>query len=76
MKRILLTVSLFFGFTAFSQTVYMPTLPSTNITYPTSILSDTVTQSSQGPWDFSGITTTGMGSVTYQPIANSAFASS
>ena len=76
MKRILLTASLFLGFTAFSQTVYMPTLPSTNITYPISILSDTITQSAQGPWDFSGVITTGMGSITYQPIANSAFASS
>lgn len=75
MKRIILTASLFLGFSTFSQTVYMPTLPSTNITYPTSILSDTITQSAQGPWDFSSITTTGMSSITYQPIASSAFAS-
>ena len=76
MKRILITASLLFGFTAFSQTVYMPTLPSTNITYPISILPDTITQSAQGPWDFSGVTTTGIDSITYQPIASSPFAGS
>lgn len=76
MKTILIIASLLFGFTAFSQTVYMPTLPSTNITYSISIFPDTITQSEQGPWDFSGVTTTAIDSITYQPIASSPFASS
>lgn len=76
MKRILIIASLLFGFTAFSQTVYMPVLPSRNITYSISIFPDTINQSEQGPWDFSGVTTTGIDSITYQPIASSPFASS
>ena len=67
--------SLFLGYLASAQSIYMPTLPASSITYQLSLKSDTVSQSTQGPWDFSSETTSGLDSISYEPIVNSAFAS-
>jgi hypothetical protein len=75
MKKSLLLLSLFLGYSASSQSIYMPTLPASSITYQISLKSDTVPQSTQGPWDFSSETTSGLDSISYEPIVNSAFAS-
>ena len=61
MKKILLFIFSVSGSMLFGQTLTMPSIPSSGVTYPVTIKADTVPHPSQGNWDFSNITTDATG---------------
>ena len=64
------------GSMVFGQTLTMPTIPSSGVTYPVTIKADTVPHPSQGNWDFSNITTDATGTIEFEPISSTSYSSS
>ncbi|MEY2970718.1 MAG: hypothetical protein RLZZ599_1091, partial [Bacteroidota bacterium] len=70
MKNFLLFIFSVSGSMLFGQTLTKPSIPSSGVTYPVTIKTDTVPHPSQGNWDFSNITTDATGTIEFEPISS------
>jgi len=75
MKKFLLFIFSVAGSMLFGQTLTMPSIPSSGVTYPVTIKADTVPHPSQGNWDFSNITTDATGTIEFEPISSTSYSS-
>jgi len=76
MKKTVFFILIISNYTLFGQTLNMPTIPSSGVTYPVTIKNDTVPHPSQGGWDFSNVTTDATGTVEFESISSTPFSSS
>jgi len=76
MKKSLFFILLISNYALFGQTLTMPTIPPSGVTYPVTIKNDTVPHPSQGSWDFSNVTTDATGTVEFESISSTPFSSS
>jgi len=75
MKKFLFFIFSVSGSMLFGQSLTMPSIPASGVTYPITIKSDTVAHPSQGNWDFSNVTTDATGTIEFEPISSTSYSS-
>ncbi|MEC8739573.1 MAG: T9SS type A sorting domain-containing protein [Bacteroidota bacterium] len=71
MRKTLLPIFMLTAFHGVSQTLLMPTLTESSVTYKISVLEDQIDFSVKGDWDFSDVSATSNATIEIAPIASS-----